>query len=395
MGQQFSRQALHALVWSAPRTALAKTLGLSDVGLAKACAKAGIPMPPRGHWARLAAGKRVVQSVLPPRALGQSNIVQVGNVDARACANEDALALPPEPVFEEPLDSVRARAAAQFARYKAPRGLQRRHRLIEALLDEDATRRKALETDRFAWRAPGFDLPSALRRVRVVNALFMTMAHARCSASVGNKDLDEISFRVGDTGVTVRITSFGGAARTGERRSAAKESMMLKATGWPRISGVPSEWADSDSQRLETRIVEIARDLLVMGEMTYRAHARQQHAWRVARKNESEHKAREARERQERETRQRHLQRQAERRDWLLLQAANLTRSEELRALVQALDARAGVGSESPDEHGYRQWRSWALAQADLLDPRLRSLDEVLNPPGPDDVPRRPGDESG
>lgn len=38
-------------------TKLSKELGISDVGLAKACRRNGIPVPPRGHWAKLAAGK--------------------------------------------------------------------------------------------------------------------------------------------------------------------------------------------------------------------------------------------------------------------------------------------------------------------------------------------------
>src|SRR6185369_6225294 len=32
--------------------------GISDVGLAKTCRRLGIPTPPRGHWAKLAHGKK-------------------------------------------------------------------------------------------------------------------------------------------------------------------------------------------------------------------------------------------------------------------------------------------------------------------------------------------------
>lgn len=52
---KIKRSALHALVWAKPMTQIGKELGISDVGLAKACRRHGIPVPPRGHWAKLAA----------------------------------------------------------------------------------------------------------------------------------------------------------------------------------------------------------------------------------------------------------------------------------------------------------------------------------------------------
>ena len=60
-----SRVELYGLVWSKPMTHLAKELGLSDVGLRKICVKYGIPLPPRGHWARLQFGKQDPRPALP------------------------------------------------------------------------------------------------------------------------------------------------------------------------------------------------------------------------------------------------------------------------------------------------------------------------------------------
>jgi hypothetical protein len=44
---------------------VAKRYGLSDVGLAKLCRRAQIPVSPRGCWAQLRAGKSVRRSALP------------------------------------------------------------------------------------------------------------------------------------------------------------------------------------------------------------------------------------------------------------------------------------------------------------------------------------------
>lgn len=60
-----SRFELYELVWAKPMTHLAKELGLSDVGLRKICVKFGIPLPPRGHWAKLQFGKQDPRPELP------------------------------------------------------------------------------------------------------------------------------------------------------------------------------------------------------------------------------------------------------------------------------------------------------------------------------------------
>jgi len=53
------------MVWSRPLTHLAKEFDISDVGLAKVCRKHDIPLPGLGHWAKVAAGKKVKTIPLP------------------------------------------------------------------------------------------------------------------------------------------------------------------------------------------------------------------------------------------------------------------------------------------------------------------------------------------
>ncbi|WP_374652315.1 hypothetical protein [Dongia sp.] len=61
-----TRAELYALVWETPMIRLAKSFGLSDVGLRKICVKHDVPTPPLGYWAKLAHGKKVRQPALPP-----------------------------------------------------------------------------------------------------------------------------------------------------------------------------------------------------------------------------------------------------------------------------------------------------------------------------------------
>lgn len=64
----FTAQELFDEVWNTPVLKLAQEIGVSDVGLAKACRKAGIPLPSRGYWAK--------QSAEPYLAYGVSAITR-------------------------------------------------------------------------------------------------------------------------------------------------------------------------------------------------------------------------------------------------------------------------------------------------------------------------------
>lgn len=52
-----TREELYQEVWSQPMNRLGPNYGLSGNGLAKICKRLDIPYPPRGHWAKKAAGK--------------------------------------------------------------------------------------------------------------------------------------------------------------------------------------------------------------------------------------------------------------------------------------------------------------------------------------------------
>ena len=58
------RQSLYDQIWAAPMTTVAKRYSLSDVGLRKICVKLQVPVPPRGYWARVAAGQKITQPAL-------------------------------------------------------------------------------------------------------------------------------------------------------------------------------------------------------------------------------------------------------------------------------------------------------------------------------------------
>jgi len=61
-----TRTGLYERVWEEPMRVIATRYGISDVGLAKMCKRYRIPIPGRGYWQKLKAGKPVKRPPLKP-----------------------------------------------------------------------------------------------------------------------------------------------------------------------------------------------------------------------------------------------------------------------------------------------------------------------------------------
>jgi len=64
-GKSVDRETLYNEVWTDPVSVVAGRYGLSDVGLAKICRSLAIPLPSRGYWAKVKAGKTMGRAPLP------------------------------------------------------------------------------------------------------------------------------------------------------------------------------------------------------------------------------------------------------------------------------------------------------------------------------------------
>ncbi len=85
----FEREELYKLVWTIPVSDLARKLGVSDVGVAKLCRRAAIPLPGRGYWARVESGQQIGAKPLPPAPAG---LPQLLSIRARATSNKEGVA---------------------------------------------------------------------------------------------------------------------------------------------------------------------------------------------------------------------------------------------------------------------------------------------------------------
>jgi hypothetical protein len=109
----FEREQLFGEVWATPVKTLATKYGLSDVGLRKICVALDVPLPPRGYWAALAAGKTISmpvlhETLLPTKYERVVHIVEADDVlEARVVKARDsmtAVTKPDMPVYTPPRD---------------------------------------------------------------------------------------------------------------------------------------------------------------------------------------------------------------------------------------------------------------------------------------------------
>lgn len=70
MGEKVTlmREELYTHVWAEPMIQVAARYKITGRGLAKACERLGVPVPPRGYWQRKRVGKPDPQPVLSPIA---------------------------------------------------------------------------------------------------------------------------------------------------------------------------------------------------------------------------------------------------------------------------------------------------------------------------------------
>lgn len=365
-----SREALYELVWTEPVRTIAQRMGVSDVWLKKCCAKADIPVPDRGYWAKLRANKKVVRQKLPPRSPGMATDVTVGTGQRSyqwPPKPEAVLAAPPptEPTFAESIDAVAARVDQSLGKVRFVRDLGSAHSLIRHLLDEDALRRlKPSDAPyRLRYSEPLFDSPFERRRLRILNSLFLALAKTGHQPWLGEQARN-VGVTVGSQRISFTLDHPRARTQPNGRIQTPHEAyeplrLEIPATG--------DSWADDDSGRIEDRLREIVLKLIVAGEVQFRANAHTAYENACQRRAEMERRLAEQRAEAARLAREKALKAEAERRKTLLRMATDYRAAQDIRAFVEA--AIAAFGPDNAQESPTADWVSWALGVADQIDP--------------------------
>jgi hypothetical protein len=375
MAHTLTREELYELAWTEPMQKLARRLDISDVGLSKVCRRANIPVPERGYWAKLQAGKDTRRPPLPPRGLGTQGLVHFGpaSTPARSDAHDETIPeAVPEPSFQEDMAQIESRVRGMVGKVRVARGLTTHlHPAIGRLLKDDERRKqKAAESPFGTWNTPVFDSAFERRRLSILNALFLALDRCGASASTRGRDARELYVHIGDVGMQFTLDRVANrrACMSDTNQTDRNDSLRLEVA--PMLHGQkPVTWQDSEGARLEDRVSEVAVGLLVTAESTLRQWAVEQYQLRVEDRNRVLAKIghdRVERERQEREKIERERQLRLDR---LLGEAEAWRRAVTLRAYVQARRAALATAAGGSPDAAFDEWERWALGQADGMDP--------------------------
>lgn len=375
-GTRLSRGELYQLVWSEPVSKLAPRYGVSDVGFAKACRGANIPLPPRGYWAKVRAGAKVRRTPLPPAGKDAPEIVVIGNNagssrSGRTRDSEEALVAASDPV-PVPEQLCRTHPFVTATRQKA----------VGARPSDDGRLYLRGDSDAFTLRVAR---PSLRRCLLILQAICLEAERRGWSIEAGRSDGYQRT-----AGARVRIGRHRYPVEIEERTEvvpftedelrrwrAARSSWDTRGSPPPRRrptgklalvlpgswGGYRARWADGKRQQVESLLADFFATLEVR-----------------ARDDEARHERAE-RERVIQEEQQRQARIQRARAEWLDREVAAWQEAERIREYVARLRARI---STSPKDERERlaAWCDWASERADQLDPTTNAQGAV----GLDDV---------
>jgi len=361
----FTPQQLFEMVWERPVLIIAKEIGVSDVGLSKACRKAGITLPTRGHWAK-PVSKRPRRP--KPPASTTPITFHVLNV-------EKAVRLRPENVIKDPKILI------------VPTELSDPHPLVKKWL---GTARKAKEFN----SALLFDkikvLNSHVSRNEVDRCALLYDCLIKASESLGftwgfgskgsfvRVDGEELLITIQE-----RIKRFDipppapKPIKPGQRWEPDFTAMWAARFGWEptgvlslivdaRSEGlIQKTWTDSKTGKVESKLGQILPGLVRIA-LSVKAQRSSDEASR-------RRWAEEERVRKERINQQRRLDKL---RQNLMKNLKGWERAQRLRAFIQAT-----VEGSPPDEAtqmALAMWVSWATQQVELLDPLKVDISKVI-----------------
>lgn len=149
-----SREQLHAMVWNEPLTVVAARFGITGVALRKKCVRHSVPVPGRGYWQQIKAGKPFTPIALPENS-GMSSVefCLLDDLEAAASPQHSAFANGPPP-------SIAVRTRADYLLEAQQRmEVKKRHLAAIELEQREAHARAAeerkavekLEADALAW----------------------------------------------------------------------------------------------------------------------------------------------------------------------------------------------------------------------------------------------------
>lgn len=382
---ELDRCRLYELVWSEPISRLAERFGYSDVGFSKLCQKLSIPVPQRGHWARVNVGQRIKRPILPPPVARQAEFRiaplseqdRVNFVEKRrhVATTRRAIATDPDSLYGDRLHPL-AQAARQRLRGKdgwsSHKGLRSaRTEVLDIEVTESALDRASsiasILLAKLEQLGATVEIDSqkgqtflALRDARIGLKISESVArapHQPTPAEERAMKRYRESFRWGTAPVPYPEIPQYDFTPTG--------LLTVTAHGWPERN-----WRDTKRTPLEQRLSEVISGIIELAEQVRdreaeSARKKAQHTRMVD--------AYQAQVKRRGDERSAYLSLRADARRWV---AAN-----QLRSYIQAHEDAARRDGRLTSEMVL--WLEWAARKADWIDPTVLVSDAILDAPEP------------
>lgn len=373
-----TREQLYEKVWSTPVQKLAKTYGLSDVGLAKICKKHRIPRPPLGYWARVQHGYKERKPNLPPMAQGENYNIRIFRTESFSIFSS------PRPEFISALAAEKASVPISVPE-EVPL-----HPVVKKTTK--ALRSRDCKPDQFGLlKRVGPDLLDILvsrisldRAGRIMTTILNAFERRSFPFKIVRKEKGcHTLVRVLEEDVRIWIKE---ETKREERRLTNAEKWELERSPFAYIRdryrfsttgnlslcldgdflprGSRKSWSDSDKQRLETRLDSFFRGLIKAAEAI--KVGRERHEKLIKERQEESLRYHE----------QLELQRQEEeRRKVLGREVEAWHQSHRIREYIATVEADALKRHGKIDSGSQlEKWLEWAKRYADLLDPLVPNV---------------------
>jgi hypothetical protein len=361
---QLTRGDLFAAIWEKPADKLAAEFGISGRGLAKICEGQGIPVPPRGYWARVHAGHRVRRPKLPGDPSGPVVFSARSEFEIEHRRATSAGAIDPEiRALLERVEGADPPAAGQaVGRHTAVV-----RRIAKDLKDEWRRQPAATYDDRDAELAPDVSTENAERALRLLDSIVRELSRHRVHVTA-----IEGGRVVGIRGVVVGETF---SVRVRERLHRVRRPVLWMGEERTRLVFVKSDtlsiqidlqgatgsrrWSDGRTP-LEERVGQVLP-------MALRWIDRCRHERAVIDKFWHDHELEEQR-RAEDEQRKRD---ERARRSRLLREASRWRRADTALAYLAEVERRLLAQGPVDAASGAAQWIAWARTAIERSNPLL------------------------
>ncbi len=376
------RDELYEQVWSRPMWDIAKDYGLSDVGLAKICRRLKVPVPGRGYWAQRDAGKAPPKPALPP--LGKGDLAEV------EVSKQKPSGFVTQALFE--IEQLVVRENLPENKVTVTSTLVKPHALV-AHTAQLLRAAKPSGTNGLIYPPIGkgcLDIrvtPGNLgRALRIMDALIKALETRGYNVSIDAKNKDATVVTVLGQNLEIRLEEAvkrTDHVLTTDEKKQQKESyfayiprydfhptgeLALRIKEWS--DGKRRNWSDSNRQHLEDSLNDFLAGLMQVAAVK---NARDLE-WKERERQWAEERRRQAEEEQRR-------QEEAQRLKMLEEEAVAWQRSQRIRSYVGAVKETASRQDNGiPAGNDLERWLTWALEQADRLNPLPKRMAGGLSP---------------